>query len=62
MKRHGGGGRGAKFLPVGWRGGYQQKVLPALLQKRVGDFFFAFSQGNLGNLVGNLAGIFWDFF
>ena len=36
--------------------------LPALLQKLVGDFFFDFSQGNLGNLVGNLEGIFRDFF
>ena len=36
-------------------------VLPALLQKLGGEFFFDFSQGNLGNLVGNLAGILWDF-
>ena len=37
-------------------------VLPALLQKLVSDFFFDFSQGNLENLVGNLEGIFRDFF
>ena len=37
-------------------------VLPALLQKLVGEFFFDFSQGNLENLVGNLEGIFRDFF
>ena len=37
-------------------------VLPALLQKLVGDFFFDFSQGNLENLVGNLQGISGDFF
>ena len=36
-------------------------VLPALLQKLVGDFF-DFSQGNLENLVGNLEGIFRGFF
>ena len=37
-------------------------VLPALLQKLVGEFFFDFSQGNLENLVGNLEGIFRGFF
>ena len=37
-------------------------VLPALLQKLVGEFFFYFSQGNLENLVGNLEGIFRGFF
>ena len=42
-----------------WRGCI---VLPALLQKLVGEFFFDFSQGNLENLVGNLEGIFWGFF
>ena len=31
-------------------------ILPALLQKLVGEFF-DFSQGNLENLVGNLEGI-----
>ena len=36
-------------------------LLPALLQKLVGDFF-NFSQGNLENLVGNLEGILRDFF
>ena len=45
----------AKFLQ-------KKKVLPALLQKLVGEFFFDFSQGNLGNLVGILAGILRDFF
>ena len=39
-----------------------QFFLPALLQKLVREFFFDFSQGNLGNLVGILAGIVWDFF
>ena len=38
------------------------KLLPALLQKLVGEFFFDFSQGNLENLVGNLEGIFRGFF
>ena len=38
------------------------QVLPALLQKLVGEFFFDFSQGNLENLVGNLEGIFRGFF
>ena len=37
-------------------------VLPALLQKLVGEFFFDFSHGNLENLVGNLEGIFQGFF
>ena len=37
-------------------------ILPALLQKLVGEFFFDFSQGNLENLVGNLEGIFRGFF
>ena len=41
--------------------GKSTNVLPALLQKLVGDFFY-FSQGNLGNLVGILAGILRDFF
>ena len=39
-----------------------RKVLPALLQKLVGEFFFDFSQGNLENLAGNLEGIFRGFF
>ena len=37
-------------------------ILPALLQKLVGELFFDFSQGNLGNLVGILAGMLWEFF
>ena len=37
-------------------------VLPALLQKLVGDLFLNYSQGNLRNSVGNSAGILWDFF
>ena len=37
-------------------------LLPALLQKLVGEFFFDFSQGNLENLVGNLEGIFRGIF
>ena len=37
-------------------------VLPALLQKLVGDLCFDFSQGNLENLVGKLEGIFRGFF
>ena len=38
-----------------------QIVLPALLQKLVGEFF-DFSQGILENFVGNLEGIFRGFF
>ena len=37
-------------------------ILPALLQKLVGEFFFYFSLGNLENLVGNLEGILRGFF
>ena len=40
----------------------RRNLLPALLQKLVGEFFKNFLQGNLENLVGNLEGIFGGFF